>query len=66
MDLRQTIKSHVIAHLKDAGLDNTPTNRWQILEDLRQTVLTSSVVLPSYRQQIDREIDWNEYAIESL
>lgn len=63
---RNTIKWHVIDRLKRAGLDNTPDNRWQILEDLRQEALRSSVVVVGYRQQIDTEIDWNNYAIETL
>ena len=65
-DIRTTIKWIVIARLKDAGLDNTPINRSQILHDLHKQASESIVMLWPYRRALDREMDWNDYAIEQL
>lgn len=65
-NFRITIKTHVIARLKDAGLDNTPLTRQPILEDLFRQASMSVVVRPFYIAALNHEMDWNEYAIDQM
>lgn len=63
--LRNTLKWHVITRLHVHGLDNTPINRGQILNDLLREAKENVVVLPDYIAVINHELDWNDHTIEN-